>query len=402
MHNKLMVVDGRIGLTGGRNMDDHYFAWDDSLLFLDRDVMFIGPAARDAQDSFDAYWDCAMALPVQHSRDVSRRIVDDDFEWKDVLDVEFPRALEDMVVRARDQGEVRRALVDKVVRTTGPVAYIADPPGRPGVTSEEASHLTTDKVKEIAAEARREIILQTPYLVADRDTMKQGPEDNVWVQRGVRFIVVTNSLASTNHREVYAVSYGQRRKLLRDGLICYELKPIPGDLHELFPGLHWPGSPWTRKTEELKARGKRLPAYQRVCLHSKTAVIDGEIVYIGSHNFDPRSTNLDTQNGLLIRDPEVARLVRERILMEVSPRNSWVSAWKGRKCFLLSWLDLWPCSYATNFDLKDPSLEPVPPYDPLFRERYEDVGAYPQVRNVVRRFATGFLRRFGGWAAPVM
>jgi phosphatidylserine/phosphatidylglycerophosphate/cardiolipin synthase-like enzyme len=403
MHNKLMVVDGGIGIVGGRNIDDHYFAWDDSLLFLDRDVVFIGPAARDAQDSFDAYWNSGLSLPVQHSRDIAKRIVDDDFEWGDVLDVQFPEALENMVVLARDANHVTRVLADHVFRTTGPVAYMSDPPGQPGAETVNRHELTPAYLRGLAAEAQEEVILQTPYLVASKEFRRQDPDEHPWVQGGVRTIAVTNSLAATNHREVYAVSYGQRRKLLRDfGMIVYELKPLPGDLHELFPGLSWPGSPWTAKTRELEAKGKRLAPRQQVCLHAKAVVIDHEIVYIGSHNFDPRSTDLDTQNGLLIKDRDVAEAVRQRIMLETAPRNSWVSAWKGRKCFLLSWLDIWPCWYATNYELRNPSSRPLLPSDAEFRERYEDVGAFPEVRHIGRRLVTLLLRRFGGWAAPVM
>ncbi|MEK5768560.1 hypothetical protein VXE60_16575, partial [Acinetobacter schindleri] len=38
MHSKSLVVDGVVGITGGRNYQDDYFDWNDSFNFRDRDV----------------------------------------------------------------------------------------------------------------------------------------------------------------------------------------------------------------------------------------------------------------------------------------------------------------------------------------------------------------------------
>jgi putative cardiolipin synthase len=54
-------------------------------------------------------------------------------------------------------------------------------------------------------------------------------------------------------------------------------------------------------------------------LHAKAAIIDRELVFLGSMNFDPRSRDLNTEFGLLIRSPGLAeelhallqRLMRE-------------------------------------------------------------------------------------------
>jgi len=55
------------------------------------------------------------------------------------------------------------------------------------------------------------------------------------------------------------------------------------------------------------------PGEPYFCLHAKSLVIDGETVFIGSYNLDPRSENLNTEAGLVIRDPAVAGLVKENI-----------------------------------------------------------------------------------------
>src|SRR5699024_1957454 len=47
MHNKLLLVDDMVGITGGRNYEDRYFGWDPAFDYRDRDVLVAGPAARD-------------------------------------------------------------------------------------------------------------------------------------------------------------------------------------------------------------------------------------------------------------------------------------------------------------------------------------------------------------------
>ncbi len=55
MHNKLLLVDDSIGITGGRNYQDRYFNWDPNFDYVDRDVMVGGPAAREMAASFELF-----------------------------------------------------------------------------------------------------------------------------------------------------------------------------------------------------------------------------------------------------------------------------------------------------------------------------------------------------------
>ena len=45
----------------------------------------------------------------------------------------------------------------------------------------------------------------------------------------------------------------------------------------------------------------------RASLHSKTMAVDGERIFIGSFNFDPRSFGLNTEMGVLIESPRMAQ-----------------------------------------------------------------------------------------------
>ena len=52
MHNKTFVVDGQIAITGGRNIADEYFDYDQAYNFRDRDVLLIGAGAEAIANSF--------------------------------------------------------------------------------------------------------------------------------------------------------------------------------------------------------------------------------------------------------------------------------------------------------------------------------------------------------------
>ncbi|MBW1687341.1 MAG: hypothetical protein JRS35_20070 [Deltaproteobacteria bacterium] len=58
-------------------------------------------------------------------------------------------------------------------------------------------------------------------------------------------------------------------------------------------------------------------------LHSKAFVVDGETVYVGSHNFDPRSAALNTELGMLVRSAGLAAKLKRIFERDVLPGNAW-------------------------------------------------------------------------------
>lgn len=52
-------------------------------------------------------------------------------------------------------------------------------------------------------------------------------------------------------------------------------------------------------------------------------VIDDELVYIGTFNLDPRSANLNTEVGILIRDAVLAERLTGSIEKDIHEENSW-------------------------------------------------------------------------------
>lgn len=56
MHTKLMVVDSARYIAGGRNLSDPYFAMDSNINYVDQDLSVTGPAALEAQATFNDLW----------------------------------------------------------------------------------------------------------------------------------------------------------------------------------------------------------------------------------------------------------------------------------------------------------------------------------------------------------
>lgn len=56
MHAKLMVVDSRVYISGGRNIADDYFSLAEKINFVDRDVAVTGPSALQATKAFNMLW----------------------------------------------------------------------------------------------------------------------------------------------------------------------------------------------------------------------------------------------------------------------------------------------------------------------------------------------------------
>jgi putative cardiolipin synthase len=126
------------------------------------------------------------------------------------------------------------------------------------------------------------------------------------VLQGVRVRISTNSLASTDNIQAFSGYSSQREDLLAAGIELYEFKPHPAIKQELI--------------ENYPRIAENDPIF---ALHAKSMVIDDEVVFVGTFNLDPRSANLNTEVGMLVRDRELARQVTAAIERDIHPSNSW-------------------------------------------------------------------------------
>lgn len=152
-------------------------------------------------------------------------------------------------------------------------------------------------------------------------------------------------------------------------------------------------------------------------LHAKSLVVDRRIGVIGTHNFDPRSENYNTEGAVIIDDPVFAEQLAQSILRDVHPDNSWVVAPRqkalvlsglnyslGKASEALPVLDFWPWRYATDYEFQPgpECLTPLRRQDPRFHACYVAVGDFPEVDVGPKWLLVRMLTAFGAGLVPIL
>ncbi|UXI68469.1 phospholipase D family protein [Tahibacter amnicola] len=416
MHNKLLLVDGVIGIAGGRNYENRYFDWDEAYDYRDRDVMVTGPVAgRQMLQSFELFWVHPRTRTMAQLKDVNRRLLSDSplpGAWAPPAWENAPR-VEALSAKADDTAWISQAFVDTAFRV-GTVDYFSDSPNKPIQPDNHADQELTRRIITLLKGAQQEIIVQTPYLVISRPArrvFRELHESNPQL----RVVVSTNSLAATDAFYVYALYHKYRKRYIkRFGFEIFEFRPFPAHAPELVADYARLSG---RDGDTGRGRFDPAPVKRggvRMGIHAKSFVIDGRISLIGSHNFDPRSDNYNTESGFIIADEAFSTALRASILRDTEPGNSWTVAKRPRPRLVegvndaiadlsaaLPVFDIWPFRYATSFELK-PGCQPLRSTDPRFYECYEPVGDFPEVALPLKSIYTRIVTAFGAGLVGIL
>lgn len=287
MHNKLFVADGAMAIIGGRNVANEYYLRGASENFIDVDAFAVGNVVPAMQGLFDRYWNGLAIYPLESvakttmTAEMLRAKFDVDTGPKttppppplpsnDILG--YPPIADDL-----DGG--------RLGLNWGSAYVFADHPDKPfegGVGGELLETSVTYNVLEAVAKAEKEVVASSPYFVP-------GIKGMAFLQhlrdRGVKVTVMTNSLASTDEPVVHTGYSRYREALLHMGVDLYELS-----------------STRLKGNERPFLFGSSLGR-----LHAKLFVIDRKTSFVGSMNLDPRSATINTELGVVIDSPEVAR-----------------------------------------------------------------------------------------------
>lgn len=230
MHTKLLLVDGAVGITGGRNYQDDYYDWDDEYNFRDRDLLVAGPVARVMGEDFALFWNDRRSVPVERLNDVGHRVLDAGVPLLAPAQYERPERARAMLRDAADAALVEERLASRAL-AVGQVRYISDTPEKHHAEDAEQQAVASGSLRGLIESAQEEVILQTPYLVLSdaAQDMFRGLHERPREQRP-RVIISTNSLAATDAFIAYALSYKYKRRYLREfGFNIFEYKPFPLD-----------------------------------------------------------------------------------------------------------------------------------------------------------------------------
>ena len=283
MHNKSFTADNEVSVVGGRNIGNEYFAAGSGVAFMDLDAMIIGPAVRDVSKEFDLYWNSPSAFPATGL--VGASTADAAAKLQATFDATHSdRESADYLGAVRATPLIAELLGKRlpVEWTTATVLY--DDPAKTLDTSGRTDVLLFPELVRSIGRPDASLDLVSPYFVPGDDGTAAL---EALAMRGVKVRILTNSLAASDVKAVYAGYAKRRRDLLRAGVRLFEIKP---------------GVTSTSRDDKSGPSASSSAA-----LHAKTFAVDGNRLFVGSFNFDQRSALLNTEMGVVIGSPVLAR-----------------------------------------------------------------------------------------------
>lgn len=243
-HRKLFIIDGRIGYIGGHGIADDWLGnGQDRKHWRDTGLRVTGPAVNRMQGAFAENWiEEGGLIPAGQKY--------------------FP----------------------PLPASGTSVAHIAYTSPSGGVSSVQILYYLAIKA------ARREIIIQNPYMLPDDEALAALAEA---VKRGVDVKIMVPSVDATDSAVVQHASHHHFGTMLKDGIKIWE--------------------------------------YDKTLLHQKVLIIDGVWAAVGSTNFDDRSFDLNDEVNIAVLDANVAGQLRaafEADLKHAKQRH--FDEWKNR------------------------------------------------------------------------
>ncbi len=415
LHNKLLLIDDAFAITGGRNINNHYYDQVIGLNYKDRDVLVALSNSEEILKCFDSYWNSQHSIPTRELFDVSQLIKEKNFSTSIRKNRFFDYNLFDEIsIQANDENSIKDLFL-KSLWEVDRVEWVYDLPGK--VDRAPASDsAVTKRLLALMKAAENEVIIQSPYVVLSEDVqqvfnqLKKKKEE-------VAVVISTNSLAATDNWVTYAANYKEKRVYLEElNLQMWEFKPIPTDISKMMSYEKLLSRyPFRRELPllgvsdfkinkslpvienstnflKIKSQGRKNPHLKTapfLSLHAKSFVIDNSVAFVGSYNLDPRSEIYNTELGVIIHDEHFSYQLKKSIQRDILPRNSYLIAIKKNRPLLsminmilyrisekIPFMDLWPIRPHSSFELKQNQLI-VPVGHRDFFKNWKDVGNFP-------------------------
>jgi phosphatidylserine/phosphatidylglycerophosphate/cardiolipin synthase-like enzyme len=306
-HQKMLIVDRRVAIAGGRNIARKYFVpiSEHPRAFADADVLLDGRAAlKDLERSFDdefGAWhkreldeDPVNIVPratelamIYRAMEAWLRMPADDDRSDDELALALEAAalepldvLPTQSLRERVRGHLRQLVRHRSLRGALPwelsLPYDSTLLVVAAASRAQRKDPTINRsVMQLMSGAQHTVHFESPFFLLTTDLV---PAFEQLSARGVDVTVLTNSPASSDNPISQA--------LFIDG---------------------WP---------EVLARAKNLRLFvvtERPMLHAKRAVFDDEVTLVGSYNLDPLSARVNSELIAAVRSGAFARLNADQL-----------------------------------------------------------------------------------------
>lgn len=323
MHNKSFTADNQITIVGGRNVGNEYFDAGSDVLFVDLDVIAMGPVVREVSQDFDLYWNSKSAYPV-------KLLIKPDpgaHALRTLDAVGSDPAAQEYLDEVKNTPFVEK-LADRSLKLEwATTQFVSDDPAKV-LGQENPSEKMAPQLKAVVGTPKRSLDLVSPYFVPGQDGYAMLAQLRA---QGKDVTVLTNSLEATDVAAVHAGYSTWRTPLLKTGVTLYELRASPGAPSR--KSIIGTGS-------GSGARGGSGGGSSGASLHAKTFEVDGEKIFIGSYNVDQRSRNLNTEMGLVVDSPTMAQqlaasfkqnMTERAYQVKLAPDGSlyWIGTQKG-------------------------------------------------------------------------
>lgn len=304
MHNKLFIADNAAALVGGRNIGDSYFQIGPEIQLADDDVFVVGPMVKKLSQSFDEFWNSVHSVPAQKvAPELTTVAALERFKQQLAVNLEaLEKQKESFINQAQSSQVLTRLFTGTPNLAWAKAQLVYDSPDKKDVEDDSlVGSLIYEPIKEAVKSTRSELLIITPYLIPGVEGMKIFQllrDHNVSVR------ILTNSLETTPEPLAQAGYSRYRKPLLKLGVKLYEIRAKPG---------------------KVVGRGKSKERLRdsNYGLHAKQYVFDRQRVFLGSMNFDQRSMHLNTEIGLIIDSPELAKQAFDRFERLIDASNSY-------------------------------------------------------------------------------
>ena len=288
MHNKLFIMDKQVAVVGGRNIGDAYFDASHTLEFNDFDVFIIGDVMQLANQSFEHFWNNEL---VYESSSIIKKASSDLPAIKKELEQFLIHQNESEYAESLRKSQLLEELLTQDLKWYWGYANLVFDLIQKSGAGPSKSQFIVPALTDALNKTEEELLIISPYFVPG-DTLVENL--SALVRKGINVTILTNSLASTDVTAVHAGYKKYRKKLLRNGIKLYEFMPE------------------SSAVRAKKRIFKDKPSL-RSSLHAKSYIFDRKKIFIGSFNLDPRSANINSENGIIFDNPELADRISSTI-----------------------------------------------------------------------------------------
>ena len=282
MHNKLFVADNAVALYGGRNVADEYFMSNPEANFIDMDVLSTGTIVKDFSAVFDTYWNSEQVWPVARVLGAAADSAALRAAFDDAVRDATPQVPVYQVDPLGQTGVDAQLVAGRLELVYASARVHVDPPEKALLPPTHEPTAAMSGLLRVLANASHNLTISSPYFVPNATAMGMMRTAR---SRGVEIRVVTNSISSTDEPLVHYYYSARRPELLRMGVQLYEISPA-----------------LTQRANRFGSFGKSTPR-----LHAKVAVVDQHMALVGSVNLDSRSATGNTEMGVVIDSPVLAK-----------------------------------------------------------------------------------------------